>query len=70
MKTPAPKPKPFKIKRRQRIISLKELRTDPDGVARRVRGGEVLVVLKRSQPLFRLIKAYENEDRVDVDYER
>lgn len=52
-----------RIKRRQRIISLKELRTDPDGIAARIQRGETLIVLKRSTPLFKLIKPYENDPR-------
>ena len=52
------------MRRPRRLITLKEVRTDPDGVASRVRNGEVLIVLKRSQPLFRLIRVYEDESRV------
>lgn len=52
------------IKRKLRTIPLVELRADPDAAARRVRHGEVLLVMKRSKPLFRLIKPYEDESRV------
>lgn len=52
------------LRRPRRLITLKEVRTHPERVATRVRRGEVLIVLKRSQPLFRLIKAYEDESRV------
>lgn len=45
------------------FVSLKELRAEPEKIAKRVRAGEVVIVLKRATPLFRLIKVYETEER-------
>ena len=43
-----------------RPISLQVLRKEPQDAARRVRGGEELIVYRYSEPMFRLIRPYDN----------
>ncbi len=53
----------MRIRRRYRITTLQDLRRQPEEVAKRVRAGDVVIVMKHSRPLFRLIPPYETEER-------
>ncbi len=52
----------------EKIIGLKELRENIDKYADRVKSGESLVVMRRSDPLFKITPVNEGEWEEVVDF--
>lgn len=45
----------------QKIVGLKEFRTNVDTYSKRVRAGESFIILKRSEPLFKITPVIDTE---------